>query len=162
MKKRTAAIAAVVSLLPMGEPLVIGTGAVLTSAAVIFSVPEYAKGESAEFYFNRGFQKSKDDDYYGAISEYSKAIRTNPMYWDAYFFRAVEKIMAKDYTGAISDLNKIIDENPTYGYVSNGKTHSTRGWAKYFSGNRNDGCADWREGLRKGRTSAAEWIRAYC
>ena len=39
MKKRTAIIGALVSLLPVGQPLVIGTGAVLTSTAVMVSIP---------------------------------------------------------------------------------------------------------------------------
>ena len=49
MKKRTAVIGALVSLLPLGQPLFIGTGAVLTSAAVMIAVPEKAKAESAFF-----------------------------------------------------------------------------------------------------------------
>ena len=57
MKKRTAVIGALVSLLPLGQPLVIGTGAALTSAGVILTVPEKAKAESAVFYYNRGIDK---------------------------------------------------------------------------------------------------------
>ena len=162
MKKLTAVIAALVSLMPVGQTVLIGTGAAITSTALMLTVPERAKAQSAVLHYNRGIQKSKSKDFYGAISNYSKAIMINPRYWDAYFWRAVEKIEVKDYMGAISDLNKIIDLNPTHRYVSNGNTHSTRGWAKYFSGNRSDGCADWREGLRKGRTPAAEWIKEYC
>ena len=40
MKLRRTAIAAVLSLMPIGQPLVLGTGAVLTTAAVMLSVPE--------------------------------------------------------------------------------------------------------------------------
>ncbi len=40
MKKRTALIGALVSLLPLGQPLVISTGAVLTRTALMISAPE--------------------------------------------------------------------------------------------------------------------------
>ena len=46
MKKRTAIIGALVSLLPVGQPLVIGTGAVLTSTAVMVSVPAGVNAET--------------------------------------------------------------------------------------------------------------------
>ena len=59
MKKRTAVIGALVSLLPMGQPLFIRTGVVLTSAAGMLAVPESAQAESASFYFDRALKKSK-------------------------------------------------------------------------------------------------------
>tara|TARA_B100000700_G_scaffold314504_1_gene401182 strand:+ start:2700 stop:2879 length:180 start_codon:yes stop_codon:yes gene_type:complete len=59
MKKRTAVIGALVSLLPLGQPLVIGTGAALTITVMMFSVPEKAHAESVDFYFNRGIKKGK-------------------------------------------------------------------------------------------------------
>ena len=49
MKKRTAVIGALVSLLPMGQPLVIGGGAALTSAAVMLSVPEKVNAQTKNF-----------------------------------------------------------------------------------------------------------------
>ena len=75
MKKCTAIIGALVSLLPLGQPLVIGTGAALTSAAVILSVPEKVQAESADFYIDRGIEKGKSGDYYGAISDFNQAIK---------------------------------------------------------------------------------------
>ena len=112
MKKRTAAIVVFLSLMPVVKPLLIGTGAVLTSAAVIFSVPEYAKGESASYYYNRGIDKFDAGDYYGAISDFNKAIEINPRYADAYVNRGVTKRRSGDNYGAISDYNKAIEINP--------------------------------------------------
>ena len=40
MSKRTALIAAFVSLMPMGQTVLIGTGAVLTSAGMMLAIPE--------------------------------------------------------------------------------------------------------------------------
>ena len=53
MKKRTAVIGALVSLLPMGQPLVIGTGAALTSAGVMLTVPEKVNAENVEYYLDK-------------------------------------------------------------------------------------------------------------
>ncbi len=163
MKKRTAAIGALVLLLPLGQPLVMGTCVALTSAGVILTVPNKAKAETAKYYFDRGFEKAYEKkDNFGAIADYTKAININPKYWDAYYFRALSKVFVQDYFGSIFDLNKIIDDHPTYYKISNGAIYASRGWAKYMLGNRNDACADWREALRKGTKDAAEWVKESC
>ena len=103
MKKRTAVIAALLSLLPLGQTLVIGKGAVLTSAAVLLSIPEKAQAETAVFYYNRGIEKQEKGDYYGAISDYSKAIEIKPNYVFAYSNRGLAKKLIGDMKGACSD-----------------------------------------------------------
>ncbi len=50
MKLRSTAIAAALSLVPLVQPLVISTGAVLTTAAVMLSIPEKAQAQSAIYY----------------------------------------------------------------------------------------------------------------
>tara|TARA_Y100001968_G_C19271517_1_gene674497 strand:- start:224 stop:826 length:603 start_codon:yes stop_codon:yes gene_type:complete len=115
MKKRTTIIGALLSLLPLGQPLVIGTGAALTSAAMILSVPEKAQAESADFYYNKGMLKHYlEEDYSGAISDYTKAIEINPRYAKAYLNRGSAKSGLTDYSGAISDYSKAIEINPRY------------------------------------------------
>ena len=59
MKKRTVVIGALVSLLPIGQPLVIGTGAALTSTAVMLAAPESAKAETwnCEYIWNGEIKK---------------------------------------------------------------------------------------------------------
>ena len=74
MKLRHTAIAAALSLVPLGQPLVIGTGAVLTSTAVMLSVPQRVNAESAVFYYNRGIDKYNAGDYSGAIADFNKAV----------------------------------------------------------------------------------------
>ena len=58
------------------------------------------------FYFNRGLDKYNDGDYYGAISDLSKAIEINPRKHKAYYNRGLAKKTIKDYSGAISDYKK--------------------------------------------------------
>ena len=106
MKKRTAVIAALVSLMPMGQSLVIGTGATLTSAALILSVPEKAKAETGDVYFDRAYDKAEKGDYYGAIADYTKVIEINPRNAAAYNNRGSAKSNLNDDYGAIADYTK--------------------------------------------------------
>ena len=114
MKKRTAVIGVLVSLLPFGQPLLIGTVAVLTSAAVMLTVPNQAKAESAVSYFNQGNFKFKVEDYYGAIADYSKAIEIDPRYVKAYYNRGLSKERLEDYEAAIADYSKAIEIDPKF------------------------------------------------
>ena len=45
-------------------------------------------------------------DYYGAISDYTKAIEINPRYVSAYHNRGVAKEYLQDYEGALKDYEK--------------------------------------------------------
>jgi tetratricopeptide (TPR) repeat protein len=68
---------------------------------------------TAEEYFYRALKK-RDKDYYGAISDYTKAIELNPNFAKAYYNRGLSKSYLKDYSRAISDYNKAIELNPNY------------------------------------------------
>jgi len=114
MKKRTAFIGAILSLIPFGQPLLIKTGVVLSSSAVMLSLHEKVNAETFTFYFNRAFEKAKRGDHYGAIADYTKAIEINPTNEKAYYNRGISKIELKDYSGAVSDFSKAIEINPTY------------------------------------------------
>ncbi len=157
MKKRTAIIGALMSLVPFGQPLVIGTGAALTNAAVMLSFSETAQAESAIFYYNRGIDKKDSGDYYGAISDYTKAIEINPRYAEAYNNRGSVKDNLEDYYGAISDYNKAIEINPRLAVA-----YGNRGIAKKRIGDILGACADWRQSASLGKENAARWVRNQC
>ena len=88
MKKRTVFISAILSLIPLGQPLLIKTGLAISTTGLMLSVPEKVNAENANFYFQRGFEKGKKGDYYGAISDFTKAIEINPKDWSSYYNRA--------------------------------------------------------------------------
>jgi len=112
MKKRTAFIGAILFLIPLGQPLIIKTGVAVSSAGLSILFSEKVNAESAQFYINRGSDKLDAEDYKGAISDYSKAIKINPNDGDGYFNRGLAKQNLKDYKGAISDYSKAIKINP--------------------------------------------------
>ena len=84
MKKRTAFIGAILSLIPLGQPLIIKTGVVLSSTGLIISVSEKVYAGDNSYYFNSAYDKAQKGDYYGAISDYTKALEINPNDGDAY------------------------------------------------------------------------------
>ena len=190
MKKRTAFIGAILSLIPLGQPLLIKTGVVLSTSSFMISLPEKVNAETSSFYFNRAYEKAEKGDHYGAISDFTKAIEIYPSEV-AYYNRGISKFEIKDYYGAISDYTKAIEIYPTesayynsgiaktalkdhYGAISDYtkaieinpkkfKAYANRGLAKEKIGDLKGACSDWRqtESLTP-NTPAAKWVRDKC
>ena len=74
MKKRTAFIGAILSLIPLGQPLIFRTGAVLSTTGLMLAVSENLYASNSAFFYNRGSKKAEKGDHYGAIADYTKAI----------------------------------------------------------------------------------------
>ena len=129
MKKRTAFIGAILSLIPLGHPLLIKTGVVLSPTGLMLSIPEKVNAETANFYFVRAYEKVENGDYYGAISDYTKAIEINPNFSLAYSNRAASKERINDPKGALDDYIRALEIEPN-SYIS----HQGVGWAKNVLG----------------------------
>ena len=63
-------------------------------------------GQTAEEYFNSGYDKAEAKDFYGAISDYTKAIELDPNYANAYNNRGASKENLGDLNGACADWKK--------------------------------------------------------
>ena len=111
MNKRKIAFALGLFLLPIGQPIYLGTASIFTSPDAIYSLSAKAETKNAQFYYERGVKKSDKGIYKGAISDYTKAIEINPDYEDAYYQRGFAKESIKDYKGAISDYTKVTKLN---------------------------------------------------
>ena len=59
MKKRTAFIAGILSLLPFGQPLIIKAGVVLSPTGIMLVASEKVYANNYAFFFNRGSDKAK-------------------------------------------------------------------------------------------------------
>ena len=115
MKKRTAFIGAILSLIPFGQPLLFKTGVIVATAKIVIFNSDWAIAESAEFYYKRGNDKYDAEDYTGALKDYKKAIKINPQYSDAFNNRGNVKLDLKLYKEAIKDYTKAIEFSPQYG-----------------------------------------------
>ena len=156
MTRRTTALAAALSLLPLGQPLLLGSTTALAIAAVVLST-QTAVAQSADDYLNRGNTKYHLRDYQGAIADYSKAIEINPQYAYAYINRGNAKSDLGSYQGAIADYNKAIEIDP-----QDADAYYNRGNAKELVRDLKGACADWRKASSLGDQDAAGWVRDQC
>ena len=91
----------------------------------MISLAEKLNAETSTFYFDSGFDKGNKGDYYGAISDFTKALEINSSV-GAYYNRGWNKAKLKDYYGAISDYSKAIKINP-----NKEEAYLNRGFAKH-------------------------------
>ena len=112
MKKRTAFIGAILSLIPLGQPLIIKTGLFLSTTGLMLAVSENVYARNSAFFYNRGSDKAEKGDYYGAIADYTRAIEIDPQNDDAFYNRGNSKLKLKDYYGAIADYTRAIEIRP--------------------------------------------------
>ena len=112
MKKRTAFIGAILSLIPLGQPLIIKTGVVLSTNGFLLSVSEKVYAGDNSYYFDLAYDKAERGDHYGAISDYTKAIEINPNYATAFENRGIAKETIGDLTGACSDWRQTVYLSP--------------------------------------------------
>ena len=108
MKKRTAFIGTILSLIPFGQHLIIKSGLVSSTTGLIFSWPEKVNGESSEFYFKLAFDKAKRGDHYGAIYDYTKAIEINPNKSTGYVNRGRAYYSLNDDVSECKDFRKAV------------------------------------------------------
>ena len=106
MKKRTAFIGSILSLIPLGQPLLIKTGIFLSTSGIIIFNSQKVNANNNNFYFNRGVEKQNKGDNYGAISDYTKAIEIDSTQNDVYLNRGLSKQNIGDLKGACSDWFK--------------------------------------------------------
>ena len=125
MKLRNSSIGVTLSLLSLGQPLIMGKGIALTTAGALIAVSQEVQAEDALFYYKRGIAKFDARNFSEAISDYSKAIDINPKIGNIYYNRAIAKDALKDYLGAISDYSRAIEINlmdaVSYEYRGNAK-----------------------------------------
>ena len=138
MKKRTALIGAILSLIPLGQPLLIKTGFFLSSFAVTLSLPAKVIAESADEYFDIAYEMGESGNHKGAILNFTKVLELEPNDYMAYMNRGWNKAQLGDYYAAISDYNKAIVLNPQYV-----KAYYNRAWSKKEIGDIQGSIADY-------------------
>ena len=140
MSRRTIAIAAALSVLALGSPLI-------TACANPLATNSY----------DSGIEKYEQGNYQGAISDWSKAIEINPQDAIAYYNRGLAKGDLEDYQGAISDYDKVIEINPKLA-----DAYRMRGVNKELIGDLKGACSDWRKAADFGLTEPAKWVKKQC
>ena len=157
MKKLTAFISVILSLIPIWQPLFIKTGLVLSSSTFILSLPEKVIAKSAYSYFTNGLDKVKKKDYYGAISDLNKAIKIDPNFAQAYHWRGLAKLRINDFSAALLDINKTLQFLPNDEFV-----WGSLGLVEMARGDMKSACFAWRKASALGYENATKWVNKSC
>ncbi|MEM1391827.1 MAG: serine/threonine-protein kinase [Cyanobacteria bacterium P01_H01_bin.150] len=76
--------------------------------------PAAVEQKTAEDFYKAGIEKSNNEDFTGAIEDFTQAININPDYVIAYIRRGNAHNDLKDYQEAIKDYTQAIRINPNY------------------------------------------------
>ena len=147
MPRRTTAIAAALSVLALGFPLITANANPLATQYFDQGVEKYDAGnyqgaiddytkaieintQYAIAYNNRGNAKRYLNDRQGAIADFTTAIEINPRFVLAYFNRGIDRFALGDLRAAITDYDKAIEIDPqfedAYYYRASAKTKIRR------------------------------------
>ena len=88
-------------------------------------------------------EKIINQDYKGAIADYTKAIQLNPNYAEAYYNRGLAKTDLEDRQGAMADYSEAIRLKPDFA-----DAYFKRGNGKYALGDKQGAIADLSEAIR--------------
>ncbi len=108
MKKRTAFIGAILSLIPFGQPLLIKTGVVLSTVGLVLSVPEQVNDNNAQYYAERAGKSYANEDFSDALIYINKAIEIEPNNRHYFAIRSAIKGRMGNEAGGCADLKKAI------------------------------------------------------
>jgi tetratricopeptide (TPR) repeat protein len=101
------------------------------AAAFILLHISIAMAESANSYFNEGYERHLHGDLSNAIQLYSKAISNNPSFVMAYQMRGAAAQQLKQYPQAIKDYSMVINWGEPYfkavGYYNRGVVKNMSG-----------------------------------
>ena len=157
MKKRTAFIGAILSLIPLGQPLLFKTGVVFSTTGLMLFIPAKAQAESAIEYVISAKNYYEEDNFEKALEDLNKAILIYPQDYYSYYLRSYVKNKLNDPYGEISDLNKAIKRNKL-----NFELYVNRGLTKQEIGDIKGACSDWRKASSLGYEEARAWVEEEC
>ena len=89
------------------------------------SINEEVVHERAEYHHNLGYQLRRNDDFRGAIVEYTNALNIQPNYFKALFNRGFAYDKVGEYSLAIADYTQAVGMQQTnaYSYYNRGITY---------------------------------------
>jgi tetratricopeptide (TPR) repeat protein len=112
---------------------------------ILIFVPILSFSQSAEDFLKKGIEKNKSNDFYGAISDLSQAIKINPNYGKAFSMRALCKSKLNDNPGVIEDMTIAIHLNSNEENSVRFMDYSTRGISRAKTNDLNGALADFNK-----------------
>jgi tetratricopeptide (TPR) repeat protein len=99
--------------------------------------------------FEEGRKKQEQEDYAGAILEYTEFLKTHPTHLEAYNNRGFAKAMSEDLPGAVLDFDRAIELAP-----HNADAYNARGNVNAMAGNLTASIRDFNQAIRYDRNFA--------
>ncbi len=117
-------------------------------------------------YYNKGVLKYQMGDYESAIELFLKALEIDPETDDymIYSFLGNARSKLHLFNDAIADYDKALSLDPKsiMDYSDWVKNYYNRGVAKYYLGDMDGACRDWKKSLELGFGPAHDYIMKYC
>ena len=111
MKKRTAFVVAILSLIPLVQPLLIKTGISLSTLGLTTFVSEKVNAEfrNVDRFFKKSDKRIDEGDYEGAVSIMKKLISQFPKFAPAYYQKGyINTFYLNKHEQAVSDFTRAI------------------------------------------------------
>ena len=164
MKKRIAFIAGILSLIPLGQPLLIKTGIALSTLGLTTFVLEKVNAElrNVDHFFKISNKRIEEGDYEGAVSIMKRLIIQFPKFAPAYYQKGyINTFYLNKHEQAVSDFTRAINLH------KRGKSDLIlflwmRGFAKQQMSNIQGACIDWQEVKRLGDKEVINELNLYC
>ena len=142
MKKRTAFIGAILSLIPLGQPLLFKTGIILFSSSIIITHPEQLLANSFNYDYQKALKIFREGNYNKAILQFSEMLKQYPdtsTEWKSliYLYLSMSYGYLKKHYAELEFINKAIDLNPNVDIF-----YLQRSMSKGSLGDKKGSCSD--------------------
>jgi tetratricopeptide (TPR) repeat protein len=117
------------------------------SSQVLWSQDRFALVNAS--LFEEGVKKQEQEDYSGAITDYTEFIKVHPNHLESYSNRGFAKAMQNDLQGALSDFDRVIELAP-----HNADAYNARGNVNAMAGNLTASIRDFNQSIRCNRDFA--------
>ena len=143
MKKLTAFIGAILSLIPLGHPLFIKTGMVLSTIGMIYNF-EKVHANDADYYYDLARDNFNKGNFKKVILNLNTSIKINPNFAAAYVARCGTRVNLQEYEKAITDCAKAFQLNikDSSNYIDRNALYSNLCAAKSAIGEHNSALID--------------------
>ena len=161
MKKRIAFIGAILSLIPLGQPLIIKNLIVLSSSVMIISYSEKILADSFNYDFENALRVFDKSNYKQAILKFQKILKKYPNLSSesksrVYLMLSMSHGYLNKHYAALGFINKAIDLDPTYAVL-----YLDRATTKNYLGDKQGYCLDLRISMDLGYKAAEEFFNKW-
>ena len=158
MKKRTALIGAILSLIPFGQPLIIKNLIVLSSSVMTISYSEKILADSFNYDFKNALQIFDKGNYKQAILKLQKILNKYPNLSSksksrVYLMLSMSHGYLNKHYAALGFINKAIDLDPSFAGL-----YLDRATTKNYLGDKKGYCLDLRISMDLGFKGAKEFF----